>query len=145
MREFHMNNTSIHLTIFIVLVILVSVCGCIENTKANSTWGEKNILLDAIKISDNTTGNYSQINESRYYVYGYIINDNPIEAVNPKIKITTYHINGTVFAINDTPYIYPKNIPGKGSSYFYARFHDPDQLIYNFTVEILDAKGEYWS
>ena len=50
-----------------------------------------------------------------------------------------------MFAVNDTPYIYPKNIPEKGSSYFFARFYDPDKQIKNFTVEILDAKGEYWS
>ena len=128
---------------FIVGVLFSS--GCIDNTQANNTWGEKKISLDAIKISHNTTGNYSTKNESRYYVYGYIINNNPFEAFHPKIKITTYYINGSVFAVNDTPYIYPKNIPEKGSSYFYARFHDPDKLIYNFTVEILDAKGEYWS
>ncbi|OQB59717.1 MAG: hypothetical protein BWX95_02521 [Bacteroidetes bacterium ADurb.Bin141] len=130
---------------FSVIVMILANSGCIDNTQANSTWGERQILVDAIKISDNTTGNYSENNQSRYYVYGYLDNDNPFEAINPKIKITTYYENGTVFAVNETAYIYPKNIPGKGSSYFFARFHDPDKLIYNFTVEVLDAKGEYWS
>ncbi len=139
-----MKKTSVIITFFTLLILLVSVCGCIDNT-SSTTWGEKKISLEAMKISDNTTGNYSETNESRYYVYGYIINDNPFEAINPKIKITTYHENGTVFAVNNTPYLDPKNIPGKGSSYFFARFHDPNKLIKNFTVEILDAKGEYWS
>ncbi len=130
--------------LFLILIIL-GTSGCIDNTQANTLWGEKKLSLDDIKVSQNTTGNYSETNESRYYVYGYIINDNPIEAVNPKIKITTYYENGTVFAVNDTPYLYPKNILGKGSSAFYARFYDHDKRIKNFTVEILDAKGEYWS
>lgn len=135
---------TIILTLSLIVMVLAN-SGCIDNTKGNSTWGERQISLDDIKISANTTGNYSENNQSRYYVYGYLDNDNPFEAINTKIKITTYYENGTVFAVNETPTIYPKNIPGKGSSYFYARFHDPDKLIYNFTVDILDAKGEYWS
>lgn len=132
------------LLIFFVMG-LVFTSGCIENTKANSTWGEKKISMDAIKVSQNTTGNYSETNESRYYVYGYIENDNPFEAFNLKMKITTYYDNGTVFAVNTTPIISPKTIPGKGSSFFYARFHDPHHNIHNFTVEISSAKGEFWS
>ena len=140
-----MNNTYDYLTIFLVIVFLINVCGCIDNTKANSTWGEKKISLDAIKVSQNTTGNRSETNESRYYVYGYIENDNPFEAFNLKMKITTFYENGTVFAVNTTPKIKPQTIPGKGSSFFYARFHDPHQNIHNFTVEISSAKGEFWS
>jgi hypothetical protein len=124
---------------------MISISGCISNTKSNSTWGEKKISLDAIKISDNITGNRSETNESKYYVYGYINNDNPYEAVNPKIRVTTFYSNGTVFAVNETPYIDPNNLPAKGSSRFFAVFYDPDKQIYNFTVEILDAKAEYWS
>lgn len=135
---------TIILTFFLVVMFLAN-SGCIDNTKANSTWGEKQILMDAIKISDNTTGNYTETNESRYYVYGYLNNYNPFEAINPKIKVTTYYENGTVFAVNETPTVYPNNIPGKGSSYFYALFYDPNKQIKNFTVEILDANGEYWS
>lgn len=132
------------LLIFFVMG-LVFTSGCIENTKASSTWGEKKISMDAIKVSQNTTGNRSETNESRYYVYGYIENDNPFEAFNLKMKITTFYENGTVFAVNNTPIINPKTIPGKGSSFFYARFHDPHQNIHNFTVEISSAKGEFWS
>jgi hypothetical protein len=130
----------------IILFLFIGIVlgsGCIENTKANSTWGEKKISMDAIKVSQNTTGDRSETNESKYYVYGYIENDNPFEAVNLKMKINTYYVNGTVFAVNTTPNISPKNIPGKGSSFFYSRFYDPDQKIHNFTVEILSAKAEY--
>lgn len=131
--------------IFVLIATLVFSSGCIENTKSNSTWGEKKISLNAIKVSDNTTGNRSETNESRYYVYGYIDNNNPYEALNPKIRVTTFYSNGTVFAVNETPYLNPKNLPAKGSSYFYTRFYDPDNQIYNFTVEILYAESEYWS
>ncbi len=140
-----MEKKFVLIIIFSLLVSVLANSGCIENTKANSTWGEKKISMDAIKVSQNTTGNYSETNESRYYVYGYIENDNPFEAVNLKMKITTFYENGTVFAVNTTPIISPKNIPGKGSSFFYARFHDPHQNIHNFTVEISSAKGEFWS
>ena len=119
--------------------------GCIDNTKANSTWGEKKISLDAMKVSDNTTGNRSETNSSRYYVYGYIDNNNPYEALNVKMKVTTYTSNGTVFAVNDTPYLKPSRIPANGESYFYARFSDPNKKIVRYDVKILDAKAEYWA
>jgi hypothetical protein len=134
------------ITILILLLLgIVSISGCIDNTKANSTWGEKKISLDAITISNNTTGNRSETNDSRYYVYGYMDNDNPYEALNVKINVTTYTSNGTVFAVNDTPYLNPVNIPGNGQSYFYARFSDPDKKIVRYDVKILDAKAEYWT
>lgn len=119
--------------------------GCIKNTEANSTWGEKQISLDAIKVSDNTTGNRSETNESRYYVWGYIDNNNPLEAIDAKIKVTTFDANGTAVAVNETPYLRPPNLPANGSSYFYARFNDPDKKISTYKVEILDAKAEYWT
>lgn len=136
-------NKKIMVLIFLVLIGIILNSGCIENTKSNNTWGEKKISLDAIKITDNTTGTRSETNESRYYVYGYIENDNTYEALNPKIKVTTFYSNGTVFAVNETPYVDPKNLPVKGLSRFYAQFYDPDKEIYNFTVEIVDAKAEY--
>jgi len=138
-----MEKKFVIIIIFSLLVLVLANSGCIDNTRANSTWGEKKISMDAIKVSQNTTGNRSETNKPIYYVYGDIENDNPFEAVNLKMKITTYNVNGTVFAVNTTPTIDPKNIPGKGSSFFYAFFHDPDQKIHNFTVEILSAKGEY--
>ncbi|WP_237739688.1 hypothetical protein [Methanobacterium formicicum] len=99
--------------------------------------------MDAIKISNNTVGNRSEKNDSIYYVYGYVINQNPIEALEPKITITTYYSNGAIFAVNDTPYMEPKNLPANDKSYFYARFEDPDKKIATFEVKVLSAKGEY--
>ena len=133
----------IKIVIFISIVCLVFSSGCIENTKANSTWGEKKLSLDTLKISNNTIGNRSEQNESIYYVSGYISNQNSFEALDPKIRVTTYYANGTVFAVNDTPFLKPQNIPGTGKSYFYARFEDPNKQIAKFEVKILSAKGQY--
>lgn len=133
--------TGLLLIFFVICLVFTS--GCIENTKSNSTWGEKKISIDAIKVSNNTVGNHSENNDSVYYVSGYILNQNPFEALNPQIKVTTYDFNGTVFAVNDTPYLDPKNIPANGKSYLYARFEDPDKKIAKFEVKILSAKGEY--
>ena len=99
--------------------------------------------MDAIKISQNTTGNHSETNESRYYVKGYIINNNPYEALEIKLRITTYTSNGSVFAVNEKPYLQPKAIPAYGESFFYARFSDPFQEISRYDVKILSAKGEF--
>ncbi|WP_321422020.1 hypothetical protein [uncultured Methanobacterium sp.] len=131
------------LTILMLFICLMTISGCIENTKANNTWGEKKISLDAIKISNNTTGNHSETNESVYYVSGYIVNENPYEALNVKFKVISYDANGTVFAVNDTPYLDPKNIPEYSGSRFYARFSDPDKKIVRFDVKILSAKSEF--
>jgi len=129
--------------ILISIVSLVFSSGCIENTKANSTWGEKKLSLDTLKISSNTVGNRSEQNDSIYYVSGSISNKNSFEALDPKIQITTYYANGTVFAVNDTPYLNPQNIPATGKSSFYARFEDPNKQISRFEVKILSAKGQY--
>lgn len=134
-------------TAIIILVVLwvciVSISGCIQNTKANNTWGEKKISLDAIKVSNSTVGNRSENNDSIYYVNGHISNQNPYEALDPKIQVTTYYANGTIFAVNDTPYLNPQNIPANGKSTFYARFEDPNKQISRFEVKILSAKGQY--
>jgi len=129
--------------IFLLLTGIILNSGCIENTKANNTWGEKKISMDVIKVSNNTVGNRSENNDSIYYVSGYILNQNPYEALDPKITITTYYSNGTVFAVNNTPYLNPQNIPANGKSSFYARFEDPDKKIAKYDVKILSAKGEY--
>lgn len=129
--------------IIFLLATFVSSSGCIVNNKSNSTWGEKKISMDAIKIAKNTTGNRSETNESRYYVSGYIINDNPYEALELKLRITTYTSNGSEFTINDKPYVEPKNIPANGASYFYASFSDPDKKITKYEVKILSAKGQF--
>lgn len=131
--------------IITILLLVMSICcsGCIENTQANNTWGEKKLSMDAIKLSNTTVGNRSDNNDSIYYVKGDITNQNSFEAINTKIQVTTYYSNGTVFAVNDTPYLNPQNIPAQGSSYFYARFVDPDKQITKYDVKIISAKGEY--
>ena len=131
------------ITMLLVFICLTSISGCIDNTKANGTWGEKKLSMDAIKVSNNTVGNRSENNDSVYYVYGYIINQNSFEALDPKITVTTFDSNGTIFAVNDTPYMEPKNLPANDKSYFYTRFEDPDKKIAKFEVKVLSAKGEY--
>ena len=138
-----MNKKIILIFIFILIIGIILNSGCIENTKSNSTWGEKKLSMDDIKIANNTTGNRSETNESRYYVSGYVINDNPYEALELKLRITTFTSNGSVFAVNDKPYVEPKNILANGASYFYASFSDPDKNITNYEVKILSAKGEF--
>ncbi|CEA12625.1 hypothetical protein [Methanobacterium formicicum] len=133
----------IKIVILISIVCLVFSSGCIENTNANSTWGEKKLSLDTLQISNSTVGNRSELNDSIYYVSGSISNKNSFEALDPKIQVTTYYANGTVFAVNDTPYLKPQNIPATGKSYFYARFEDPNKQISRFEVKILSAKGQY--
>ena len=134
--------------IIILLIILftsglVFTSGCIDTNQTNNTWGEKKISMNAIKVSNNTVGNRSENNDSLYYVSGYILNQNPYEALDPNITITTYYSNGTVFAVNDTPYLDPKNLPANGKSRLYARFDDPDKKITKFDVKIVSAKGQY--
>ena len=129
--------------ILILLTSIIIISGCTTKTAANGTFGEKKLSLDAITVSDNTTGNYSETNDTRYYVTGYIINGNPIDALNVKLKVTTYDSQNNTVAVNDTPFLDLKNIPANGNSYFYARFSDPDKRIVKFKVEILDAKSDY--
>jgi hypothetical protein len=137
-----MKKILMSMIIFLLLGVIGSM-GCIENTEANSTWGEKKISMDAIKIANNTTGNRSETNESIYYVSGYVINDNPYEALELKLRVTAYTYNGSVFAVNDKPFLRPKSIPANGASYFFARFLDPDKNITRYDVKILSAKGEF--
>lgn len=136
-------NKKITILTFLLLIGIILNSGCIENTKSNSTWGEKKLSMDAIKISDNTTGNRSETNESRYSVSGYVTNGNPYEALELKLRITTFTSNGSVFAVNEKPYLEPKSIPANGASYFYASFSDPDKNITKYEVKILSAKGEF--
>lgn len=135
-------NKKITILMFLIVICIILNSGCIENTEVNSTWGEKKITLDTIKIS-NSVGNRSEQNDSVYYVNGYILNDNSFEALEPKILVTTYYANGTVYAINDTVYFNPSNIPAIGKSYFYARFEDPEKKIVKYDVKIISAKGQY--
>jgi len=138
-----MGKKLLAITVLSFILLALASSGCIDNTKSNSTWGEKKISLDTIKVSDDTVGNRNENNDSIYYVSGYITNQNSFEALDPEINVITYYSNGTVFAVNDTHYIDPKNIPANGKSYFYARFEDPDKKIAKFEVKVISAKGEY--
>ncbi|MEN6553275.1 MAG: hypothetical protein ABFC34_10390 [Methanobacterium sp.] len=141
-----MQKTAIIILTIIILgfiIGIVSISGCINTNQTNNTWGEKKISLDAITIANNITSIRSEVNESRYYVDGYIENKNPYEAINVKISVTTYYANGTVFAVNNTPYMDVKNLPANGGSFFYARFEDPDKKIARFEAKIVSAQGEY--
>lgn len=136
-------NKMISISLIVLFLVTISISGCINTNKTNSTWGEKEISIDDLKISNDTTGKHYEENDTIYYVNGNITNNNPFEALNVKIKIITYTSNGTVLAVNDTPYLNPKNVPGKGKSYFYARFEDPNKQITKFEVKILSANGQY--
>lgn len=127
--------------IIVIILLMVVICGCTTKTAPNGTFGGKNLSLDAITVSGNTTGNYSEMNDTHYYVTGYLINGNQIDALNVKLKVTTYDSKNNTLAVNETPYLDPKDIPANGNSYFYASFSDPDKKIVNFKVEILDAKS----
>ena len=129
------------IVIFILLTIIAGISGCTTKTATNGTWGEKNFSLNSITVSDNTTGNRSMTNDTRYYVSGYLINGNPGDALNVKLKVITYDSQNNTVSVNDTPYLNPTDIPSNGNSFFYARFSDPDKKIVNFKVEIIDAKS----
>lgn len=130
------------LVILIILTIIAGISGCTTKTATNGTFGEKKLSLDAITVSENTTGNRSETNDTRYYVSGYLINGNENDALNVKIKVTTFDAQNNTVAINETPSLDPDDIPVNENSRFYARFSDPDKRIVNFKVEILDAKSK---
>lgn len=130
------------LVILILLTIIAGISGCTTKTATNGTFGEKKLSLDAVTVSENTTGNRSETNDTRYYVSGYLINGNEIDALNVKLMVTTFDAQNNTVAVNDTPYFEPKDIPANGNSRFYARFSDPDKRIVYFKVEIVDAKSK---
>lgn len=131
------------IVILLLLTAMVVVSGCTTKTAPNGTFGGKNLSLDAITVSGNTTGNYSEMNVTHYYVKGYLINGNQIDALNVKLKVTTYDSQNNTVAVNDTPSLDPNSIPAKGSAYFYAGFTNPEKNIVRYTVEILGAKSQY--
>jgi len=121
----------------------MGISGCTEKNAVNGTFGEKKLSLDAITVSNKTIGNYSLTNDTLYYVSGYILNGNAIDALNVKLKVTTFDSQNNTVAVNEIPYIDPKDIPANGKSYFYASFPDPDKRIVKFKVEILDAQSQF--
>jgi len=128
--------------ILLLLTFIMGISGCTEKNAVNGTFGEKKLSLDAIIVSNTTNGNYSETNDTLYYVTGDIINGNPTDALNVKLKVTTYDSQNNTVAVNETPYLDPKDVPANGNSYFYASFSDPEKKIVRFKVEILDAKSK---
>lgn len=131
------------LVTIIIILFAVIISGCTTKTANNGTFGEKKISIDNIKVSNNTTSYYSGSNDTNFFVEGYIINENVNDAFNVKIKIITFDAQNNIVGINDTPYMKLKNIPSNESSYFIARFFDPDKKIVRFQVEVIDAKSEF--
>lgn len=131
--------------LILLIVCIISSSGCLNTNKTNKTWGQKDISLDAIKVSNNITADYYESDNGTiyYYIEGYLQNTNLIDALDVKLKVTFYDSKGNVVAINSTPYLYPKNIPAKGNSSFYVEFPDPDKKIFTYKVEILSARAEY--
>lgn len=130
--------------IFSFLLITVVNSGCIKDTTANSTWGEKKISLNTLKVANNTTaGNYAYEGTNYYYVEGWIYNNNQVDALNVEMTATFYAADGSVVATNNTVFLDPKNIPPQGVSYFLLETADPNKVIVNYKIEIINAKGEY--
>lgn len=133
------------LIIMFLLACVLCTSGCIKTTPTNSTFGEKKISLDSLKVLNNTrSGNYTSESTNHYYVEGNISNSNPIDALNVKIKATFYDINGSAVVTNKTVYVYlePKNIPANGISYFYIEVPDPKQEIVDFKINVIRAEAE---
>lgn len=142
-----MQKKSIILTIFLIGLLLgiVSSSGCIKTTPANSTFGEKKISLDALKVVNNTTAeNYDWDGKNYYYVEGYIKNNNPLDALNVKINATFFDVNGSQVTTNNSLdiYIEPKSIPANGVSYFYIEIPDPKMKIVDYKIKVISAQAE---
>lgn len=132
------------LIIFLLTVGLVFSSGCIKTTEANNTFGEKKISMDSLEVVNNTTaGNFSYEGTEYYYLYGYIKNNNPIDAIDVKMKAIFYSANGSVVATNKTVYIDPNIIPANSETDFYFEVKDPERIIVKYKIDIISAKSEY--
>jgi hypothetical protein len=129
--------------ILLLLTFIIGISGCNEKSAVNGTWGEKKISISSIKVSDNTTGDRYELNDSIYYVNGYILNENQYDALNVKIKVTTYDSQDNIVMVKNITRLNPKNIPSNGNSEFYAIFSDPEKRIVKFKVEVLNAQSQY--
>lgn len=131
------------LLILLLFTAIVTISGCTTKTATNGTFGEKEISLNSILISNNTTSDrYTTDNGSvYYYIEGYVINNNKYDAFHVKINATAFDVNGNVVATNDSVYLNPNSIPGNGVSYFYFEFPDPNNSIVRYDVKLVDASG----
>lgn len=130
------------IVILILLTVIVGISGCTTKTTTNGTFGEKNISIDSIYLSNNTTaGNFSYNNTKYYYVQGYLINNNSNDVFHVKVNATAYDTNGNVVAINDSTYLQLTSIPAKGISLFDVVFNDPNNNIVRYDIKIVNATG----
>ena len=128
--------------ILILLIVILGISGCTTKTATNGTFGEKIISLDSIYLSNNTTVDRFNYNNTEYYtIQGYIINNNSIDAYHVKVNTTVYDANGNVVATNDSAYFDSTTINAKGISYFAVNFKDPNNLIVRYDVKVVDAKA----
>jgi len=130
------------IVIIILLMVIVGISGCTTKTATNGTFGEKYISIGSIFISNNTTGDHFNYNGTEYYnIAGYLINNNSNDVYHVKVNATAYDANGNVVATNDSAYIQPNTIAANGISYFAVDFNDPNNLIVNYNVKVVDAKA----
>lgn len=128
--------------ILILFATIVAISGCTTKTATNGTFGEKDISLNNILISNNTTAEQSSYNGTEfYYIKGYLINNNSYDAFHVKINATAYNSEGNVVATNNSAYMVSDSIPAKGESLFYVQFNDPNNTITRYDVEVVDATG----
>lgn len=124
-------------------VLLAGMSGFAINTTANSTWGEKQISIDAINVLNNSTMDTYEYNSTSYsYLEGYVQNNNEYDVFNVKMNATAYDEYGNIFANNSTVHIKTGNIPASGESYFYVIYPDPNKKITKIEVNVVDARAE---
>lgn len=124
-------------------VILAGMSGFAINTTTNSTFGEKQISIDAINVLNNSTMDTYEYNGTHYsYLEGYVQNNNKFDAFNVKMNATAYDEYGNIVATNDSIYLESKNIPGEGETLFYVDFPDPENKTVKIEVNVVDAKAE---
>lgn len=129
--------------ILIIVILSVSVSGCTTKTAANGTFGEKYISVNSIYIADNaTSGNFTADDGTEYYyMEGYVTNNNQYDAFHVIMNATAYDANGNIVGLNNSAYLEPSTIPGKGASYFYVDFNNSANNIVKVDVKVVDAKG----
>lgn len=124
-------------------IFLAGMSGFAINTTSNSTWGEKQISIDAINVLNNSTEDIYEYNGTTYsYLKGYVKNNNEYDAFNVKMNSTAYDESDNIVATNDTVYLKFKNIPAGGESYFYVIYPDPEKKITRIEVNVIGAKSE---
>lgn len=129
--------------VLLLITATIFISGC-ETKTANQTWGEKKINLTLIEVSKNTTSGHEEYDGVKYfYVEGWLINKNPFDALEVKLKGTFFDNKGNIILVNDTPELETNNIVSNGKSYFLFEIEDPNNQIVNYTLEVIDAKSTY--